>query len=222
MKVFNLLIGRSSPLHKYRIIGSCLQRGLNWTECSHQSRLITTHCSIHFSRANGAVTLCRVAWTAPLRLLENNTVKNQPKISLAEMFFIRHQAHTDLYRVYTGSCPAWYRALRPHRIIACRSHRVLTLSSPCAHRLLWNMQCHSEIYIAALKYVLPLWNMYCHSEICIAALKYILPLWNMYCHSEICIATPKYVIQAACTRSQTITERVDVHHRPTNVQVTGG
>ena len=44
----------------------------------------------------------------------------------------------------------------------------------------------------------------------------------MYCHSEICIATPKYVIQAACTRSQIITESVHVHYRPTNVQVTGG
>ena len=42
----------------------------------------------------------------------------------------------------------------------------------------------------------------------------------MYCHSEICIATPKYVIQAACTRSQTITERVDVHYCPTNGRVT--
>ena len=63
--------------------------------------------------------------------------------------------------------------------------------------------------------------MYCHFETCIATLKYVLPLRNMYYHSEICITTPKYVIQAACTRSQTITERVDVHYRPTNVQVTG-
>ena len=38
--------------------------------------------------------------------------------------------------------------------------------------LLWNIYCCSEIYIAALKYVLPLWNI-------IAAPKYILPLRNM-------------------------------------------
>ena len=55
------------------------------------------------------------------------------------IFFLCHRAHTDLYRVYTGSCPAWYRTLRPHIVLACRSHRVLTVSSPCAYRLLWNM-----------------------------------------------------------------------------------
>ena len=64
--------------------------------------------------------------------------------------------------------------------------------------------------------------MHCHSEICIAALKYVLPLRNRYFHSEICIATPKYVIQAECARSQTIIERFDVHYRPTNVQITVG
>ena len=121
-----------------------------------------------------------------------------------------------LYRVYTGSCPAWHRALRPHTVIACRSHYVLTVSSPCLHRVL------TVCIPPPLKYVMPLLNMYCSSEICTAALKYVLPLRNMYCHFEICIATPKYVIQAACTRSETITEGVDVHYRPTNAQVTGG
>ena len=47
--------------------------------------------------------------------------------------------------------------------------------------------------------------MYCCSEIYIAALKYVLSLCNMYCRTKIYIATPKYVIQTACTRSQTIT-----------------
>ena len=92
--------------------------------------------------------------------------------------------------MYTVSCPAWYRALRPHTVLACRYHRVLTVSLPCPRR----------VHTAS-------------SEICIAALKYVLPLRNMYCHFEICIATPKYVIQVAFTRSQTITERVDVHYR---------
>ena len=74
--------------------------------------------------------------------------------------------------IYTGSCPAWYRTLHPHTVLACRSHRVHTASS--------------EICNAALKYVLLLWNMYCRSKICIAALKYVMMHQNIYCHSEIC------------------------------------
>ena len=96
------------------------------------------------------------------------------------VFSICHRAHIDLYRVYTGSCPAWYRTLRPHTVLACLSHRVLTVSSPCAYRFLWNMYCCSKISIAALKYLLLLWNMYCRSEICIDAPKYILSLRKCY------------------------------------------
>ena len=91
------------------------------------------------------------------------------------VFFICHRAHTDLYRVYTGFCPAWYRTLRPPIVIAYRSHRVLTMCIPPSLKyvmLHWNIYCCSEIYIAALKYVLPLWNI-------IAAPKYILPIRNM-------------------------------------------
>ena len=54
-------------------------------------------------------------------------------------------------------------------------HRVLTVCIPPPLKylmLLWNIYCCYEIYIAALKYVLPLWNI-------IAAPKYILPLRNM-------------------------------------------
>ena len=98
-------------------------------------------------------------------------------------FFICHRAHTDLYRVHTGSCPAWYRTLRPHTVLACRSHRVLTVSSPCPHRV---HTASSEICNAVLKYVMVLWNMYCCSEICIATLKYVLLHQNIYFHSEIC------------------------------------
>ena len=32
--------------------------------------------------------------------------------------------------INTGSCPAWYRTLRPHIVLACRSHRVLTVCIP--------------------------------------------------------------------------------------------
>ena len=52
------------------------------------------------------------------------------------VFSICHRAHTDIYRVYTGSCPAWYRTLRPHTVLACISNRFLTVSSPCAYRFL--------------------------------------------------------------------------------------
>ena len=111
-------------------------------------------------------------------------------------FFICHRAHTDLYRVHSGSCPTWYRTLRPHTVLACRSHRVLTVfltvsspcphrvltvSSPCPHRVLTvSSPCPHRVHTAS-------------SEICNAALKYVLSLWNMYCctkniylHSEIC------------------------------------
>ena len=46
------------------------------------------------------------------------------------VFSICHRAHTDLYRVYTGSCPTWYRTLRPHTVLACLSHRVITVCIP--------------------------------------------------------------------------------------------
>ena len=79
--------------------------------------------------------------------------------------------HTDLYRVFAGSCPAWYRTLRPRTV-----YRSSLSFSPCPHRV---HTASSEICNAALKYVLLLWNMYCRSEICIVAPKYILPLRNM-------------------------------------------
>ena len=85
------------------------------------------------------------------------------------VFFICHRADTDLYRVYTRSCPAWYRTLHPHIVISCRSHRVLTACIPPPLKyvmLLWNIYFCSEIYIAALKYVLLHQNIYCYSEIC--------------------------------------------------------
>ena len=47
--------------------------------------------------------------------------------------------------IYTGSIPspAWYRTLHPHTVLACRSHRVLTVCIP-----------------PPLKYVMLLWNIH--------------------------------------------------------------
>ena len=99
--------------------------------------------------------------------------------------------------IYTGSIPgpytAWYRTLCPHIVLACRSHRVLTVCIPPPLKyamLLWNINiCCSEIYIAALKYVLPLWNI-------IAAPKYILPLRNMLSrrHAQNTFANHQYTV----------------------------
>ena len=119
------------------------------------------------------------------------------------VFFICYRAHTDLYRVYTGSCPAWYRTLRPRIVLACRSQRVLTVCIPPPLKyvmLLWNIYYCSEIYI------LPLWNMYCRSEI-------LLLHHNIYCHSAICypdgmhtFANHHYAVKYG--------------HRPTNGSIT--
>ena len=136
----------------------------------------------------GPLWRCHIAPAKPNGPIPFDSNDKQWNLTDQYLFFICYWAHTDIYRVYIGSCPAWYRALRAHTVIACHSHRVITVCIPLP-----------------LKYVLPLWNMYCHSEICIAAPKYVLTLRNMYWHSEICIDTSTYVIQTACTRSQTIT-----------------
>ena len=98
-------------------------------------------------------------------------------ISPAKLFFL---FVTGPIPIYTGSLSSQVTdTLRPHTVLAWLSHRVLTVSSPCAYRFLWNMDCSSKISIAALKYLLLLWNMYCRSETCIDAPKCILALRNM-------------------------------------------
>ena len=72
--------------------------------------------------------------------------------------------YQSIYRVYTVSCPAWYRTLRPHRVLACRHHRVYTASS--------------EICNVALRYVLH------------ATPKYVFPLRNMLCSRHMAPAKP--------------------------------
>ena len=120
-----------------------------------------------------------VTWTAPPRLLESPTQwRISRKSHRPNCLFICHCAHTDLYRVLPGlvlSSPSSYSS---------------SLSfSPCPHSV---HTASSEICNAALKYVMPLWNIYCHSGIWIATLKYVLPLQNMYCHSEICYPNGMY------------------------------
>ena len=154
-------------------VTNCWCRIYTWRMFLGILKEINNH--IIYKLSNGAVTLCRVAWTAPLRLLESNTAKNQPKISPAELFFYLspgpYRSIPDLYQVLPGLVPS-----------SPSSYSSSLSFSPCPRRV------HTT-----------------SSEICNAARKYVLPLWNMYCRFEICIATPKYVIQAACTRSQTIT-----------------
>ena len=118
------------------------------------------------------------------------------EISPANFFFICHRAHTNLCRVYTGFCPAWYRTLRPHTVLACRSRRVLTVCIP-----------------PPLKYVMLLWNMYCRSEICIAALKYVLLHQHIYFHSEICYPDGMHTFA-------NYYYAVQYGHRPTNGSIT--
>ena len=79
---------------------------------------------------------CHIAPAKPNGPIPFDLNDKRCKLNGQIVFSICHRAHTDLYRVYTGSCPAWYRTLRPHTVLACLSHRVITVSSPCAYRFL--------------------------------------------------------------------------------------
>ena len=129
---------------------------------------------------------------------------------------IYHKGHTDTIQVHSVTVMTHVKALqaghssqgtsepitpglRPHTVLACRSHRVLT------------------IYISPpLKYVMLLWNMYCCSEIYIAALKYVLPLWNMYC----CTKPSLYSKIWAPPHERVHHYTVKYGHRPTNGSIT--
>ena len=74
------------------------------------------------------------------------------------LFFICHRVHTVLYRVYIRSSAAWYRAHRPHTIIA---YRFLAGCIPPPHRVLTGRNaslafhshfglCTSNIYVSVL------------------------------------------------------------------------
>ena len=93
----------------------------------HLYKLVLWRCHIAPAKPNGPI---------PLDLNDKRW-----NLTVQIVFYICHRAHTDL------SCPAWYRTLRPHTVLACFSHRVLTVSSPCTYRLLGKM------WYAALKYL---------------------------------------------------------------------
>ena len=124
--------------------------------CEHEILLVTlktiaplkTYCYIfgRLRHLEGCVCIliimlwrCHIAPAKPTRPIPFDLNDKRCNLTGQIVFSICHRAHTDLYRVYTGSCPAWYQTLHPHTVLACLSHRVITVSSPCAYRFLSNM-----------------------------------------------------------------------------------